>query len=287
MNPKAAKLFGGLVLVLASGPLCGQPGSGTLTGTVTGPAGAIANATVSIRNVATNQSTETRANAAGLYSLPNLAAGEYEVSISAEGMVNAKVSNVKVVAGTTATLNPTLTAASASTPAVSDATAPSLGDLGFSPNQAQGSAQDQARLDRRTHMLMMHQRLGLITTAPLIATLITSNMAASKRSTTETGRDVHAALGIVTAGMYFTTASFAIRAPRIQGAVTRGPIRLHKTLAWVHGTGMILTPILGAMAYDQRNKGEKVHGIASAHSGVAWVTGIAYGAAIMSVSFKF
>jgi hypothetical protein len=196
-------------------------------------------------------------------------------------MVNARVSNVKVVAGTTATLNPTLTAVS------SDAPAPSLGDLGFSPNQAQGSAQDQARLDRRTHMLMLHQRLGLITTAPLIATLITSSGAASKRSTTETGRDVHAALGIVTAGMYFTTASFAIRAPRIQGAVTRGPIRLHKTLAWVHGTGMILTPILGAMAYDQRNKGEKVHGIASAHSGVAWVTGIAYGAAILSVSIKF
>jgi hypothetical protein len=30
-----------------------------------------------------------------------------------------------------------------------------------------------------------------------------------------------------------TTADFAIRAPKIPGTKTRGPIRLHKTLAWV------------------------------------------------------
>ena len=38
----------------------------------------------------------------------------------------------------------------------------SLGDLGFSAAQAQGSAQDQARLDKRSHMLKVHQRIGLI-----------------------------------------------------------------------------------------------------------------------------
>ena len=42
----------------------------------------------------------------------------------------------------------------------------SLGDLGFSPAQTQGSAQDQARLDKRSHMLKIHQRIGLIDTAP-------------------------------------------------------------------------------------------------------------------------
>ena len=50
---------------------------------------------------------------------------------------------------------------------------------------------------------------------------------------------------------------------------------------------MILTPILGALAYDQRNRGEKVHGIANAHAPVAVATGIAYGLAILSVSIKF
>ena len=50
---------------------------------------------------------------------------------------------------------------------------------------------------------------------------------------------------------------------------------------------MILTPILGAMAYNQRSNGEKVHGIAKAHSAVAIVTAGAYGAALLSVSVRF
>ena len=83
------------------------------------------------------------------------------------------------------------------------------------------------------------------------------------------------------------SAYYAIRAPRIPGTVTRGPIRLHKALAFIHGPGMILTPILGAMAFDEKSRGEKVHGIASAHGAVAIVTAAAYGAAIMSVSIKF
>jgi hypothetical protein len=287
MNPKTTKLLGKVrvLALLASGSLCAQPGPATLSGAITGPSGAaVSSAKLSIRNLTTNQSVDAQADAAGIYNVPNLAPGEYEVSTSANGFISAKVSRVMLAANTTTTVNLALIAASG--PAPENAAAPSLGDLGFSPSQAQGNAQDQARLDRRTHMLMMHQRLGLITTAPLLATLITSGGAAGKKSTT-TGRDIHGALGIVTAGMYFTTASYAIRAPKIAGTTTRGPIRLHKTLAWVHGTGMILTPFLGAMAYDQRSKGEKVHGIASAHSGVAWVTGVAYGAAILSVSLKF
>jgi hypothetical protein len=94
-------------------------------------------------------------------------------------------------------------------------------------------------------------------------------------------------LGGVTAGLYLTTASFAIFAPKVPGTTVRGPIRLHRALAWIHGPGMILTPILGAIAYGQLNRGEKVHGVASMHSAVAAVTGAAYGLAILSVSIKF
>jgi hypothetical protein len=171
-------------------------------------------------------------------------------------------------------------------PPVTNPGAPSVGDLGFPVDQTQGNPQDQARLNKRSHMLKIHQRLGLITTVPLIATLFTGGLAGGK-STSSTSRDLHATLGSVTAGLYFTTAYFSIFAPRVPGTVTRGPIRLHKTLAWIHGPGMILTPILGAIAFDQRSRGEKVHGIASAHGAVAVVTAAAYGLAIVSVSFKF
>jgi len=135
-------------------------------------------------------------------------------------------------------------------------------------------------------MLKVHQRLGLITAVPLLATVITGSSAGDK-STSSSTRDLHAALGATTAGLYFTTAYYSIFAPKIKGTPTRGPIRVHKALAFIHGPGMILTPILGAMAFQQKSNGEKVHGIASAHAPVAYITAIAYGAAIASVSFKF
>jgi hypothetical protein len=65
----------------------------------------------------------------------------------------------------------------------------------------------------------------------------------------------------------------------------RGAIRYHEALAFIHGPGMIATPILGYMAYKQENAGEKVHGIASAHGAVAWTTVSAYGASIVAVSW--
>lgn len=119
-----------------------------------------------------------------------------------------------------------------------------------------------------------------------MATLFSSGGAAGK-STSSTGRKVHAALGMTTADFYGITAYYAIFAPKIAGVQKRGPVRLHRSLAWVHGSGMILTPILGAMAYGQKSRGERVHGIASAHGAAAAITAISYGLAIATVSIKF
>jgi hypothetical protein len=48
---------------------------------------------------------------------------------------------------------------------------------------------------------------------------------------------------------------------------------------------MVLMPILGGMALSQENKGEKVHGIASAHAAVAAITVSAYAASALVVSW--
>jgi hypothetical protein len=165
-------------------------------------------------------------------------------------------------------------------------TEPSLSDLGFPTEQTKPDPKMQALLDKRTHMLKIHQRMGLLTTAPLLATLLTSVNAGGK-NTSNTDRTVHTILGATTADLYFITAYYAIRAPRVPGTKTRGPIRFHRAMAYIHGPGMILTPILGAMAYSQKNNGEKVHGIAAAHGPVAIVTAGAFGAALLSVSLKF
>jgi hypothetical protein len=165
-------------------------------------------------------------------------------------------------------------------------TEPSLEDLGFSASQAQGDAKQQALLDKRTHMLKIHQRLGLIAAIPITASVITS-VGAGGKDTSKASRDLHAALGGLAGDLYFMSAYYAIRAPRVPGTETRGPIRFHKAMAWIHGPGMIATPILGIIAFDQKNKGEKLHGIAQAHGPVAIVTAGAFGAALLSVSLKF
>ena len=262
-----------LVGFLLSVPSPAQTGSVTLSGTVVDSSGnPIPNARVSVKNAATGQSTAAQASSAGVYEVPALVAGEYEISASAEGFV---ANSTKVTLGADARQVVNLTLVGGL----------SLEDLGYAATQAQGSSVDQATLDKRSHMLKVHQTLGLIATAPLAATLITSSNAASKNSTSS-NRNLHAALGGATAVLYYTSAYYAIFAPKIPGTTTRGPIKIHKALAWVHGIGMILTPILGVLADEQRNRGEKVHGIASAHGAVAATTAIAYGASILSVSLK-
>jgi len=295
MNPKAVKLIAAAVMifVLTLHALLGQDATATLSGAVTDSSGkVVANAKVSIKNLSTSQSTETQTDSAGVYTVPALATGEYEVSASVDGLGsgNAKVT---VTAGSPQTINLALGSSPAGAPSEnlpeapsSSKAEPSLEDLGFSKTETQSDAAQQALLDKRTHMLKIHQRMGLITTVPLLATLISST-GAGGRSTSTTSRDLHVALGALTGDLYGITAYYAIRAPRVPGTETRGPIRLHKALAWVHGPGMILTPILGAIAFDQKSKGEKVHGIAAAHGPVAIVTAGAFGAALLSVSMKF
>lgn len=164
---------------------------------------------------------------------------------------------------------------------------PSLGDLGLTPAQTEGSAARQALLDRRTHMLKVHQRLGLITVIPVAAACISSIGAPPEHGQygNTTSRDIHVALGGTAVAMYALTASYAIRAPKVSNAPARGGIKWHKYLIFVHAPGMVLTPVLGAIAFNQINSGQKVHGIASAHGAVATVTAISYGAAIVAVSW--
>lgn len=162
---------------------------------------------------------------------------------------------------------------------------PSLTDLGLS-NKPDPDL--QARLDRHTQMLKIHQRLGLITLAPLAAACISSAAAPPDPrhgGGNTIGRDLHVSLGSLSVAMYGATAYYAIRAPKIPEGHVKGGIRIHKYLIWIHAPGMVLTPILGAMAFQQANNGEKVHGIASAHAAVAWTTVASYTAAIVAVSW--
>ncbi|HZP04333.1 MAG TPA: carboxypeptidase-like regulatory domain-containing protein [Terracidiphilus sp.] len=296
MDWKAARpVFrtGVLLLFCLIANLAQAQAAATLTGTITDAAGkTIAGARITARNDATGQSVDTQTGSTGSYTLQNLASGSYTVSVMAEGFI-AKESKVTLTAAGQKTLDMTLVTSQQLPNAPGAApSAPTLSDLGFSEQQTQADPKLQAMLDKRTAMLKMHQRLGLITAAPMAAALITGPMASAKgrngqtiKEPTNANLDFHAALGGTTTVLYFTTAYFAIRAPKVPGVQKHGAIRMHEALAFIHGPGMILTPILGAMAYNQENNGEKVHGIASAHGAVAVTTAIAYGASIVAVSW--
>lgn len=263
----------------------GQVADASLSGTITVSSGKpLASAKISVRNTATGQSASAESSASGTYYLSGLAPGDYEISVTALGF-DVKTAKLTLAAGSAQTFNTILSASAAP----GNPSEPALSDLGFSPAETKGTAEYQAMLDRRSHMLQIHQRLGLIATAPMIAALFTSTGAKGHHGMpgSASGRDLHTVLGAATADLYFTSAYFAIRAPKIPGTHAHGPIRVHKALAWVHGPGMILTPILGAIAYNQLSNNQRVHGIAKYHSDVAAVTAAAYGAAIISVSVKF
>lgn len=151
-----------------------------------------------------------------------------------------------------------------------------LEDLGFSKSDTQADLNLQKRLETRTTMLKVHQILGLVTAIPMAAQFIDKG-----------NIDLHKGLGITTATLYATTASFALFAPKPEGVKDKGKTKIHRMLAFVHAPLMVLTPILGAMADDQKSKGEKVHGIASLHGSSAGLLLGSYLASIAVMSFNF
>jgi hypothetical protein len=280
-------------------PLIAQTATEVVRGTVSDENGkTVANVTVTATRTDSGQEQTANTGSEGTYKL-DLPPGNYRLTFEAAGFKTFEISSATVGGTESEVFDGKLQRSEPAdaTPArtqeenlpnapSSSTTAPSLSDLGLSPEQTQGNAREQALLDKRTHMLKIHQRMGLITTIPLVATVILGPGAGGKSEGTAT-RDLHVALGSLTGDLYGITAYYAIRAPRIPGTKKRGPIKFHEAMAWIHGPGMILTPILGAMAFSQKNNGEKVHGIAQAHGPVAIVTAGAFGAALLSVSVKF
>src|SRR6266704_1946994 len=90
MSPKTIKfVFFTWILglcLLMSGPLRAQVAGATLSGTIADALGAaVPNATVSATNIATGVAAGATTNSVGAYTVPNLNAGDYQVSASASG----------------------------------------------------------------------------------------------------------------------------------------------------------------------------------------------------------
>ncbi len=187
-------------IVQVATSLMAQTATGVLSGTVSDESGkAVANASVTATSIDTGQKQTANTGLNGTYQL-DLPAGNYRLTFEAAGFktleISATVSGTvpevldgKLERGAPVEGNPAPPQQESLPNAPStNATAPSLSDLGLSPEQTQGNAREQALLDKRTHMLKIHQRMGLITTIPLIATVILGPGAGGKSEGTASSR---------------------------------------------------------------------------------------------------
>lgn len=145
----------------------------------------------------------------------------------------------------------------------------------------------------RRAMLTAHQLAGYVTLGLLIPTIIQGQKDLKNWSDASSGlapfsRSInrsHKSLGEWTFISYMTTASFAILAP--PPLIRRDDwdtIKWHKTLAWIHFTGMIALPILGSLAYHAQTA-EQAKTLRTIHQITGYTTAAAFSFSMLILTF--
>ncbi|HYW69705.1 MAG TPA: TonB-dependent receptor, partial [Pyrinomonadaceae bacterium] len=90
-----------LILAICGLPVLGQSTStGSLTGTVTDPTGAVVpGASITVKSDMTGQEFTGKTNDEGIFTIPSLISGTYTATISVKGFKQAKVTGIKIDAG--------------------------------------------------------------------------------------------------------------------------------------------------------------------------------------------
>lgn len=153
----------------------------------------------------------------------------------------------------------------------------------------------QARyvMRRRSSLLRTHRVFGIAAWGSLVVTEALGTILAINRPTwfgdgacaTDSSAfgcgssligSLHQASAFLTTGLYTTAGILAIAAPDPDDASVGDDrasrtLRLHKTLAWVHGVGMILMPILGVVGATVSDP-EVGRAFRTIHTGVGYAT---------------
>jgi hypothetical protein len=158
-------------------------------------------------------------------------------------------------------------------------------DLGFSQADIKSDPQFQKDLEARSDMLKIHQTLGLITAVPMTTEYVLGLVTAGNVANGNTDTSLHATLGLATAGLYITTAMFAILAPKPKGLKATGASEFHQILSWIHMPLMILTPLVGDMANDRIANHKPVGDLATIHFAMATTLVVSYLSSITVMSF--
>ena len=126
----------------------------------------------------------------------------------------------------------------------------------------------------RRKMLVAHQFLGMVTLGTMVGSAITGQVMISTQSgrTQENVKPFHKAFITSTMITYTTTALLQMLAPPpiiIRKNKGWSNVKAHRTLAYLHFTGMVLTPIAGRLMYgsaslqnDKSDQLRKFHQVA-------------------------
>ncbi|MDB5106028.1 MAG: hypothetical protein JWP91_3717 [Fibrobacteres bacterium] len=144
----------------------------------------------------------------------------------------------------------------------------------------------ERELGLRRTMLTVHQVAGFATLASMIATVTYGQLTLNGH--TSLG-ETHQTLAAITIGSYFFTAAMSLLSP--PPMIRRkewSTISIHKGLAMVHFSGMILTPLLAeGIAREERGAGKDAidRDKAHVHQVSGYITTAAFAAAMMVVTF--
>jgi len=156
---------------------------------------------------------------------------------------------------------------------------------GLYPLTEEGRTQE---LKLRRTMLTVHELGGFATLAAMIATATYGQLTLNgNKSLGET----HKTLATITIFSYFTTAALSLLSP--PPLVRRkewSTISIHKGLATIHFTGMVLTPLLAqGIAIRERNAGKSDFQIdedkAQFHQISGYITTVAFASAMAVITF--
>ena len=104
-----------IVVLCGAVSLWAQSDRGTITGTVSDPAGGVvANASVEARNTQNGVSTSVASSATGNFTIPALSAGDYQVTLAVPGFKKYTRQNLTVQAAQTIRVDVTLEVGNAS-----------------------------------------------------------------------------------------------------------------------------------------------------------------------------
>ena len=97
-----------LALCLAAVAVFAQSNTGTLVGTVSGPDGVIAGATITLTDTRTGKERTVTSGGEGSFSIPQLDPGTYTVKVTAQGFKSFTATDIKIDVGREYSLKPVL-----------------------------------------------------------------------------------------------------------------------------------------------------------------------------------